>query len=46
LSAKQEEAEAQLKKYLATDVILKNAAKLRAFTIVVVKEEIFLKEIV
>jgi hypothetical protein len=46
LSEKQEEAEIQLKKYLATDTLLKNAPKLRAFTLVVVKDEIFLKEIV
>jgi hypothetical protein len=45
LSEKQEEAENQLKNYLTTDTILKNAAKLRAFTLVVVKDEMFLKEI-
>jgi hypothetical protein len=41
-----EEAKNQLKNYLQTDVILKNAPKLRAFTVVVVKDEIFLTEIV
>jgi hypothetical protein len=45
LTEKQEEAENQLKNYLESDTILKNAAKLRAFSLVVVKDEMFLKEI-
>jgi len=45
LTEKQEEAENQLNNYLASDTILKNAAKLRAFSLVVVKDEMFLKEI-
>jgi len=45
LTEKQEEAENQLKNYLTSDTILKNAAKLRAFSLVVVKDEMFLKEI-
>jgi hypothetical protein len=45
LKATQDEAEIQLKKYLATDIYLKNAPKLRAFTLVVVKDELFMKEL-
>jgi hypothetical protein len=41
----QEEAETQLRKYLETDEILKNTKKLRAFTIVTVKDEMFWKEL-
>ncbi len=41
----QEEAETQLRKYLETDEILKNIKKLRAFTVVTVKDEMFWKEL-
>jgi hypothetical protein len=41
----QEEAEKQLRKYLETDEILKNTKKLRAFTIVTLKDEMFWKEL-
>jgi hypothetical protein len=41
----QKAAEKQLKHYLASDEILKNKPKLRAFTAVVLKDELFLKEI-
>jgi hypothetical protein len=45
LKDKQDEAENQLRKYLQTDEILKNTQKLRAFTLVAVKDELFLSEI-
>jgi hypothetical protein len=45
LKDKQEEAEIQLRKYLETDEILKNTNKLRAFTLVAVKDVLFLTEI-
>jgi hypothetical protein len=45
LQKTQEEAENQLKKYLETDEILKNTKKLRAFTVVTVKDEMFWKEL-
>jgi hypothetical protein len=43
--AVQSEAETQLRRYLQTDEYLKNTPKLRAFTVVVVKDELFLKEL-
>ena len=45
LEEKQKEAEIQLRKYLTTDEILQNTVKLRAFTVVIVKDELFLKEL-
>ena len=41
----QKEAEMQLRSYLATDENLKNIPKLRAFTVLVVKDELVLKEL-
>jgi hypothetical protein len=45
LEATQAEAEKQLRFYLENDEILKSTQKLRAFTVVVVKDEMFLREI-
>jgi hypothetical protein len=45
LAAVQKDAETQLRKYLEKDQILKNTQKLRAFTVVVVKDEMFLSEL-
>ncbi len=41
----QAEAEKQLRKYLETDEILQNKEQLRAFTIVVVKDKLFMKRL-
>jgi hypothetical protein len=45
LEATQAEAEKQLRFYLENDEILKSTQKLRAFTVVVVKDEMFLREL-
>jgi hypothetical protein len=45
LATTQEAAETQLKTYLAKDETLKNLNKLRAFTIVVVKTKVYVKEV-
>lgn len=45
LASTQEAAETQLRDYLAKDETLKSLTKLRAFTIVVVKTKVYLKEV-
>lgn len=45
LVSKQEEAKMQIKKYLATDDFLKKRQKLHAYTIVVVKDEMFIDKV-
>ncbi len=45
LEKMQLEAETQLRKYLETDEILRNKPKIRAFTIVVVKDQVHLKKV-
>jgi hypothetical protein len=45
LASTQEAAETQLRNYLAKDETLKSLTKLRAFTIVVVKTKVYLKEV-
>ncbi len=46
LASTQEAAETQLRNYLAKDETLKSLTKLRAFTIVVVKTKVYLKEVI